>query len=50
LRRGRQTANALFGNAASVLVGDFVYSRAFPDDGSVDSMRVLEVLADATPM
>ena len=48
LRRGRQTANALFGNAASVLVGDFVYSRAFQMMVSVGSMRVLEVLADAT--
>ncbi|MET3604179.1 octaprenyl-diphosphate synthase [Sphaerotilus sulfidivorans] len=48
LRRGRQTANALFGNAASVLVGDFLYSRAFQMMVSVDSMRVLEVLADAT--
>ena len=48
LRRGRQTANALFGNAASVLVGDFVYSRAFQMMVSVDRMRVLEVLADAT--
>ena len=48
LRRGRQTANALFGNAASVLVGDFVYSRAFQLMVSVNRMRVLEVLADAT--
>ena len=48
LRRGRETANALFGNAASVLVGDFVYSRAFQMMVSVDRMRVLEVLADAT--
>lgn len=48
LRRGRQTANSLFGNAASVLVGDFVYSRAFQMMVSVDRMRVLEVLADAT--
>jgi octaprenyl-diphosphate synthase len=48
LRRGRQTANALFGNAASVLVGDFVYSRAFQMMVSVGRMRVLEVLADAT--
>jgi octaprenyl-diphosphate synthase len=48
LRRGRRTANALFGNAASVLVGDFVYSRAFQMMVSVDRMRVLEVLADAT--
>jgi octaprenyl-diphosphate synthase len=48
LRRGRSTANALFGNAASVLVGDFVYSRAFQMMVSVNRMRVLEVLADAT--
>src|SRR6185437_1292097 len=48
LRRGRRTANALFGNAASVLVGDFVYSRAFQMMVSVDRMRILEVLADAT--
>ena len=48
LRRGRATANALFGNAASVLVGDFVYSRAFQMMVQVDRMRVLEVLADAT--
>lgn len=48
LRRGRPTANALFGNAASVLVGDFIYSRAFQMMVSVNRMRVLEVLADAT--
>jgi len=48
LRRGRQTANAMFGNAASVLVGDFLYSRAFQMMVSVGSMRVQEVLADAT--
>jgi octaprenyl-diphosphate synthase len=48
LRRGRQTANALFGNAASVLVGDFLYSRAFQMMVSINRMRVLEVLADAT--
>jgi octaprenyl-diphosphate synthase len=48
LRRGRPTANALFGNAASVLVGDFVYSRAFQMMVGVNRMRVLEVLADAT--
>jgi octaprenyl-diphosphate synthase len=48
MRRGRSTANALFGNEASVLVGDFVYSRAFQMMVSVRSMRVLEVLADAT--
>ena len=48
LRRGRRTANALFGNAASVLVGDFVYSRAFQMMVGVNRMRVLDVLADAT--
>jgi octaprenyl-diphosphate synthase len=48
LRRGRATANALFGNAASVLVGDFVYSRAFQMMVEADSLRVLRVLADAT--
>ena len=48
LRRGRQTANALFGNAASVLVGDFLYSRAFQMMVGVGRMRVLDVLADAT--
>jgi len=48
MRRGRQTANAIFGNAASVLVGDFLYSRAFQMMVSVNRMRVLEVLADAT--
>ena len=48
MRRGRQTANALFGNAASVLVGDFLYSRAFQMMVSVGNLRVLDVLADAT--
>lgn len=48
LRRGHQTANALFGNAASVLVGDFLYSRAFQMMVGVGNMRVMEVLADAT--
>ena len=48
LRRGRETANALFGNAASVLVGDFLYSRAFQMMVSVGSMRVMEVLSEAT--
>jgi len=48
LRRGRQTANALFGNAASVLVGDFLYTRAFQMMVGVESMRVMQVLADAT--
>lgn len=48
LRRGRATANAIFGNAASVLVGDFLYSRAFQMMVSVNRLRVLQVLADAT--
>ena len=48
LRRGRETANAEFGNAASVLVGDFLYSRAFQMMVSVGSMQVMQVLADAT--
>jgi octaprenyl-diphosphate synthase len=48
LRRGRATANALFGNSAAVLVGDFVYSRAFQMMVEVDNLRVLRVLADAT--
>lgn len=48
LRRNRETANALFGNAASVLVGDFLYSRAFQMMVEVDNMRVMQVLADAT--
>ncbi len=48
LRRGRPTANTLFGNAASVLVGDLVYSRAFQMMVNVDDMRVLRVISDAT--
>jgi len=48
LRRGQKTANAEFGNAASVLVGDFLYSRAFQMMVAVGSMRIMEVLADAT--
>lgn len=48
MRRGRETANAHFGNAASVLVGDFLYSRAFQMMVGVGSMRVMEILADAT--
>lgn len=48
LRRGRQTANALFGNAASVLVGDFLYSRAFQMMVAVDDIRVMRILSDAT--
>ena len=48
LRRGRSTASALFGNAASVLVGDFLYSRAFQMMVEVNDMRVMQTLADAT--
>lgn len=47
-RRGQSTANALFGNAASVLVGDFVYSRTFQMMVSIQNMRVMEVLSNAT--
>lgn len=48
MRRGKVTANSMFGNAASVLVGDFIYSRAFQMMVGVQNMRVMEVLADAT--
>ena len=48
MRRGQATANTMFGNAASVLVGDFVYSRAFQMMVEVQNMRVMEVLAEAT--
>ena len=48
LRRGNETANALFGNAASVLVGDFLYSRAFEMMVDVDDMRVMQILATTT--
>ena len=48
LRRGRETANAMFGNAASVLVGDFLYSRAFQMMVEANDMRVMQTLADAT--
>ncbi|MEN2300026.1 polyprenyl synthetase family protein, partial [Enterococcus faecalis] len=48
LRRGRKTANAVFGNAASVLVGDFLYSRAFQMMVQANSMRIMQILADAT--
>ncbi len=48
LRRGRQTANALWGNAASVLVGDFLYSRAFQLMVELESMPVMRILADTT--
>nr|WP_136250552.1 octaprenyl diphosphate synthase [Ningiella ruwaisensis] len=48
MRRGRETANELFGNQASVLVGDFLYSRAFQMMVELKRMRVMEILSDAT--
>jgi len=47
-RRGRATANNIFGNQASVLVGDFVYSRAFQMMATIGSQRVMEIMSDAT--
>jgi octaprenyl-diphosphate synthase len=48
LRRGRPTANAQFGNAASVLVGDFLYSRAFQVMVTTQNLRVLQIVSEAT--
>ena len=48
MRRGRETANELFGNQASVLVGDFLYSRAFQMMVNLQRMRVMDILSDAT--
>ena len=48
LRRGRDTANEVFGNATSVLVGDFLYSRAFQMMVALDRMRIMQIIADAT--
>jgi octaprenyl-diphosphate synthase len=48
LRRGKSTANHIFGNAASVLVGDFLYSRSFQMMVKLQKMRVMEILAEAT--
>ena len=48
LRRGRRTANAVWGNAASVLVGDFLYSRSFQLMVELDRMEVMRILADTT--
>jgi octaprenyl-diphosphate synthase len=48
LRRGQETANAIWGNEASVLVGDFLYSRAFQMMVDVGSMRVMEIMAETT--
>ena len=47
-RRGQDSANTVFGNQASVLVGDFLYSRAFQMMVDIDSMRIMQILADAT--
>ena len=48
LRRGQETANAIWGNEASVLVGDFLYSRAFQMMVEIQNMRIMEILAEAT--
>ncbi|WP_158768627.1 octaprenyl diphosphate synthase [Paraglaciecola sp. L1A13] len=48
MRRGRETANEVFGNQASVLVGDFLYTRSFQMMVTLDSMRVMQILSDAT--
>lgn len=48
LRRGKSTANHIFGNAASVLVGDFLYSRAFQMMVAIENMRVMDILSEAT--
>ncbi|KAA1182946.1 octaprenyl diphosphate synthase [Photorhabdus heterorhabditis] len=48
MRRGKATANATFGNAASVLVGDFIYTRSFQMMTALDSMRVLKLMSEAT--
>jgi len=48
MRRGKETANELFGNAASVLVGDYLYSRSFQMMVSISSMRVMEILSHTT--
>jgi len=48
LRRGQDTANAVFGNEASVLVGDFLYSRAFQMMVEINQMRIMDILANAT--
>lgn len=48
LRRGRETANAIWGNQASVLVGDFLYSRSFQMMVDIGNMRIMEILADTT--
>ena len=48
MRRGRETANAIFGNSASVLVGDFLYTRSFQMMVGLDQMKIMKILSDAT--
>ncbi|ASP48365.1 octaprenyl diphosphate synthase [Cognaticolwellia beringensis] len=48
MRRGRETANAMFGNSASVLVGDFLYSRSFQMMSELSNLRIMDILSDAT--
>lgn len=48
MRRGRETANALFGNSASVLVGDFLYSRSFQMMSELNNLKIMDILSDAT--
>jgi len=48
MRRGKETANALFGNSASVLVGDFLYTRSFQMMVCLDNMKIMKILSDAT--
>ncbi|MBL0710250.1 MAG: octaprenyl diphosphate synthase [Colwellia sp.] len=48
MRRGQETANALFGNSASVLVGDFLYTRSFQMMTKLGNMRIMDILSDAT--
>ena len=48
MRRGRETANAIFGNSASVLVGDFLYTRSFQMMTKLANMRIMDILSDAT--
>ena len=48
MRRGRETANAMFGNSASVLVGDFLYSRSFQMMSELRNLNIMDILSDAT--
>lgn len=48
MRRGRETANAMFGNSASVLVGDFLYSRSFQMMSELNNLAIMDILSDAT--